>query len=609
MLNFLGYTGDSSSIEPLFFSLQSNAFDRKNLWQNPNFKIAVSECFTLPQDILTPQPYIWDNYVLIADCRIDNREELAQIFNWEEVDTKADIEYIAQAFKLWGRDCAKKLLGDFVFLIYETQSEEILVFRDHFGVRPFYYCQKNNNLIFSSEIKGVLAHPLVEKKWNERFIAHDFSSVENPKNTTLYEGVLILPPASFLSFKNGELFIEKYWQLEDIPLKSRMDIGEIEKTITKLFFKAVKNRLRTSGNIGAEVSGGLDSTGIAAVALEQLEDKSKFYTYSFGKTTEDVQNNLHRDDNDIVADLCKKYGVERNWEIMREDTLQLKDLIYLLDKVYDEPDRNGVPLLSSYFIKKGAEKGVKVMFSGWAGDQIVTNTVSGFYDNYGLQKKYKQLWKDIRRKHSFYKAIPRTVWYAVKNLNSKRTLNFYSHQNKLTIQQNVLQSSVNEKYKLHLQPSLRYHLKNAINIQDYYKLNIGHFGIQQRTVHHFLTGKHYGVEYRFPMLDVLLIEFIYSLPLEYTAINGQPRYWFSKIIRPYVPAKTVNMRKSRFATAPFAPNFFSKIFQPAVDVALNNEADDFNRFFDKTKIQKFAQNSEENKRLVKVLLFYALKMK
>ncbi len=609
MVNFTGYTGNNDDLDTMLQTLQHNVFDFKNSWNDSYFKIGALTCFTLPNEDKFPQPYHFDDCVIVADCRIDNREELAKVFDWENFEQKADIEFIVEAFKLFGNQCCNHLLGDFAFVIYNQINQQIFAGRDHLGVRTFYYTLVNNNLIFSTEIKSLLAHKDVDKVWNDEFIAHDFSLVEYPKNLTLYKNVFLLSPGHFLEFKNSEINITCYWDLSNVKKTTLTNQNEIEAEFKRLFFKAVKNRLRCIGNIGAEVSGGLDSTGIAAVALEQMDDRTKMFTYSFGKTQEELAKNLHKDDNDVVEEMCVKYGVANNWLIMRDDSLDLQDIINLQLNVLDEPDNNGVPLLSSYFLKQAKNKNVKIMFSGWAGDQVVTNTVGGFYDNLAAQKKYISLFKDIQRKHSFTKSVPRFIWYAIKNLNSNSAKKKYIKQNKNFVNSNLLNDEINHKYKLYLQPSVRYHLKNKTNIQDYLIRNLMHSGIHKRTVMHFLIGKHYGIEYRFPMLDVPLLEFNYSLPLEAIAFKGKTRYLFKKIIKPYVPAKTIEIHKSRFPTAPFAPTFSDKIFKGAMDIAQQNESKIFNSFFNREKMNRFAQNSNENVRYAKTILFYSLKIK
>jgi asparagine synthase (glutamine-hydrolysing) len=609
MVNFIAYTGHTNNVDKMLQALKHNVYHHENSWQDSFCKLAALSCYTLPNEDKIPQPYQVEDWVVVADCRIDNREELAQVFKWDNFEDKADVEFIVEAFKVFGNQCCAHLIGDFVFVIYTISTRQIFAGRDHLGVRTLYYTLVNNNLVFSTEIKGVLAHSEVVKQWNEEFIAYDFSLVEYDKNLTLYQGIQMVPPGHFLEFKNSRISFTKYWDLSQVKKTTLTNQHEIEAEFKRLFFKAVKNRLRCVGNLGSEVSGGLDSTGIAAVALEQMEDKHKMFTYSFGKTQEAVSQNLHADDNDIVEEMCLKYDVANNWVIMRDDAMNVQDIVDLQLNVLDEPENNGVPLLSSYFLKHAKDNGVKMMFSGWAGDQVVTNTVGGFYDNLALRKKYVSLFIDIHRKHNFIKTVPRFVWYAIKNIDSNSQLKRYKKLNKSFVNYNVLNDAVNQKYKLYQQPSLRFHLKNKINIQEYFVRNLLHSGIHNRTIMHFLLGKHFGVEYRFPMLDVPLIEFNYSLPLEAIAYQGKNRYLFSKIIKPYVPAKTVNMKKSRFPTAPFAPTFTKKIFKEAIDLVRQNQTPVFQSFFNAEKITRFENNPNDNARDVKKLLFYSLKIR
>jgi asparagine synthase (glutamine-hydrolysing) len=609
MVNFVGYTGENNDVERMLNTLKHNVHHYENSWADSFCKLAALSCYTLPYENSITQPYVIDDLVIVADCRIDNREELAKLFNWNDFEQKADVEFIAEAFKIFGNRCSEKLLGDFVFVIYTISTQQLFIARDQLGVRTLYYSLVNQNLIFSTEIKGILAHSDVLQKWNEEFIAYDFSLVEYDKNLTLYKDIYLLPPGHCLEFKNSEISVTKYWDLSNIKNSKLTNQNEIEAEFKRLFFKAIKNRLRVIGNIGAEVSGGLDSTGISAVALEQMDNKDKMYTYSFGKTQEDLAQNIQSDDNDIVEELCAKYGITKNWVIMRDDSMSLKDIVDLQTNVLDEPEKNGVPTLSSYFLKHAYQNNVKVMFSGWGGDQAVTLTVSGFYDNLALKKKYIKLFKDINRKHKIVKAVPRFIWYALKNINSNRFKKLNQKLNRKFVNDNVLNNEINKKYKLYLQPSLRYHLKNKTNIQDYIIRNLMHYGIHNRTIMHVLLGKHFGVEYRFPMLDVPLIEFIYSLPIDAISYKGRTRYLFSKMIQPYVPAKTISVRKSRISTAPFSKMFTQKIFKDAMDLVQQNQSPEFYSYFNPSKISQFGKYPNENGREVKKLLFYSLKIK
>jgi asparagine synthase (glutamine-hydrolysing) len=220
------------------------------------------------------QPCSLDGEVWItADARIDGRSELKQkLAARGRADLKAatDVELILHAYHAWGRDCVAHLLGDFAFAIWDGRERALFCARDHFGVKPFYYSQIGGSFVFSNTLNAVRLHPQVSADLNELAIADFllFGYNQEPYTST-FAAIRRLPPAHTLLVQDGEIETRRYWTL---PIEETVYYKRPEEYVERfqeLFWQAVDDRLRTD-SVGVFMSGGLDSTAVAAAAKELL---------------------------------------------------------------------------------------------------------------------------------------------------------------------------------------------------------------------------------------------------------------------------------------------------------------------------------------------------
>jgi asparagine synthase (glutamine-hydrolysing) len=530
--------------------------DRQAEYITEEFSVGVLELFNVPQSPIIPQPYIFENFVVGADCRIDNRPELATELNITDIDLHSDIEFIILAYKKWGQKCVNHLCGDFAFVIYDKVNQEVFAARDHFGIKTLYYTIINNNLFFSSEIKGLLAIPNFEPTVNEKYVVSEFSALQHTKKETLYNEISALEPGYTLHFKNQKLSTSMYWELGMNKLSIPATVKEQEAEFNRLVKQSVATKLRSYRKIASEASGGLDSTGLQCLAMEILGKGAEYYSFGYGKAEKNKDNPDVKDDTHVVREMCEKYGITENLRIITDKDLVVEEVFKLHDEVLDEYDSNGVPTVSSSFLKYAKEKNVGTIISGWAGDQMVTNTCGGFTEALGYKREYAKMWKDIRHRYGVVKTIPRFIVYFFKTINSKKFLNQNLKKHHQILNNGFLQAHIIEKYKLKSLPNFRYNLKSCTDIQSYQKINFTHNGIQGRAFQHEHVGKHFNTEYRFPMMDVRLIEYIHNLPFSTLAPNGKTRYLFKKLVAPIVPKEVIKIHKSRVFTTPFILEYY-----------------------------------------------------
>lgn len=236
-----------------------------------NLGLGFTQLVTADEDADEKQPLSFDGRVyIVADARIDGRAELIGDLRREGRHVHADapaVDLILHAYHAWGRGCVNRLLGDFVFAVWDAGRKELFCARDHFGVKPFFYTDLGDAFVFSNTLNIVRMHPGVGSELNELAIA-DFLlfGFNQELNTTTFMDIKRLPPAHVLSRVRDEpATISRYWNLPtDEAVRYRSEWEYVER-FKELFSLAVADRLHAP-HIGVAMSGGLDSTSVASMA-------------------------------------------------------------------------------------------------------------------------------------------------------------------------------------------------------------------------------------------------------------------------------------------------------------------------------------------------------
>ena len=306
---------------------------------------------------------------------VDDKAGLALIYNGElynfmalRVELEAlgtvfvshsDTEVLLRAWQHWGEACLPRLVGIFAFAVWNKRTQRIFLARDQIGVKPLYYgFTTAGDLVFASELKGLLAHPDVERKLDpqalEDYLA--FGYVPDPKS--IYQGIFKLPPGHWLSWRAGEPLpaARQYW---DVPFKLDTQLGESEAAakLRTLLDDAVASQMVADVPLGAFLSGGVDSSAVVAsmsrVAPEPVNTCSIGFDHSgFDETAYARQ---------VAEHLHTKHFEER---VSSQDD----DLLDMLAGIYDEPfaDSSALP---TWRVCQLARKHVTVALSGDGGDE------------------------------------------------------------------------------------------------------------------------------------------------------------------------------------------------------------------------------------------------
>ncbi len=253
--------------------------DAQNLWCDHEIGLGFTLLATSGSGERDDQPFgIRDGVWIVADARIDGRLELCEKLRSAGAPlppAASDAELILLAYQTWATDCMDHLIGDFAFAIWDGPRKQLFCARDHFGVKPFYYANVRGSFVFSNTLNCLRLHPSVSSDLNDLAISDYLLFGYNQNaSTTSFEQILKLPAGHFLVCAEGKLRIARYWRLRrtselhyDKPL-------EYLDNFRSLVRAAVLDRLPPRP-VAVLMSGGLDSSTIAATARQMLGDDSQ----------------------------------------------------------------------------------------------------------------------------------------------------------------------------------------------------------------------------------------------------------------------------------------------------------------------------------------------
>lgn len=299
-----------------------------------------------------------ERYLIVFNGEIYNYVELRDelLEQGYEFATHSDTEVILALYSVYGVDALRKLRGMFAFVIWDKVEHTLFGARDPFGIKPFYYCEKDERLYFGSERKSI-ALALQEERLNEESLQHYLTFQFVPEPLTVHQAIYKLEPGHyFIKQKKKPLRSISYWKAAFTPLKQSEE--EVIRDIRKVMEESVRVHMRSDVPVGAFLSSGLDSTTIVALA-RQIHPGIK--TFSVGFEVEGY-NEI-----DVAKETAEKLGVENIHYLVRPEEFiaELPKIIWHMDEPLADP--SAIPL---YFIAREASKHVTVVLSGEGADEL-----------------------------------------------------------------------------------------------------------------------------------------------------------------------------------------------------------------------------------------------
>jgi asparagine synthase (glutamine-hydrolysing) len=254
--------------------------DGQRTWSSGPAGFAHAMLHTTAEARMEAQPFVdaEARLAIVADVRLDNRAELLSLLGLDG-ETTGDAALIVAAYRQWGQSCASRLEGGFAFAIHDEREGAVYCGRDPFGVKPFVYAWMPGKLFaFASEVRALLASGEIPRDVDEKRIA-DFLTfhLENAERT-FHRGLQRLPGGCTLTLREGSMRIDRYWSPHAVPalhLRGPDRDAQYAAGYREHFTRAVHERMRAAHQweVGAMLSGGLDSTSIACVARDALRER------------------------------------------------------------------------------------------------------------------------------------------------------------------------------------------------------------------------------------------------------------------------------------------------------------------------------------------------
>jgi asparagine synthase (glutamine-hydrolysing) len=309
------------------------------------------------------QPMTFDGVTATFNGEIYNyielREELKRAGH--TFRTASDTEVLMRMYLEYGTGGIKRLNGMFAFVLYDSHKEQIVAARDHFGIKPLYFCRMRDRLIYASEIKSILAHPYVDPAVDPVSL-HDYVTLQYTLGDgTLFRGIRKVPPGHFevTSLSGGDTRRERYWQVSYEQDRTRTE-DEFVEELRALLTSSVRQQMRSDVPVGAYLSGGLDSSTVTSLAARETPHALHTFTGAFREGPEYDESAYAR----MVAERCNA-----QMHFVYPTEKQFIDLLPKLAYHMDEPAA-GPGLFPQYIVSSLAAGHVKVCLGGQGGDEI-----------------------------------------------------------------------------------------------------------------------------------------------------------------------------------------------------------------------------------------------
>ncbi len=466
-----------------------------------------------------------------------------------QYQTQSDTETILHLYEEFGADCVHKLRGMFAFAIWNKKKRELFIARDRFGVKPLYYVHDaNGSLFFASEIKSLLEAKAIRPELNYGALPDQFANHGTSYDETLFAGVKRLLPGHFLKWKDGGIRIEKYWDVEFEPKhEERRDAAFTEEWL-ELFRKSVDLRLMSDVPLGIFLSGGIDSSAIAAVMAKMVDQPIKTFSVGFKER--------EANEFEFARMVSKAFRTDHREIVITPEQFfaELPSLIWH----EDEPlgFEASIPL---YFVSKLAQEHVKVVLTGEGSDEIL-----GGYGRYGKTmallsygEKYESLTPKFLRE-----AVRTGVGTLPNSLNRKLKRTFLTldadienlYFDNFAIFGKSLQAKLltNETKARIEELNPYFHLHNLQNETDAEDVLDNLLYADTKTYLHELLMKQdqmsmaASVESRVPFLDHKLVAYTAKLPVRMKIRGGTTKWILREAMKGILPREILERPKMGF---------------------------------------------------------------
>ncbi len=514
-------------------------------------RLAIIDLDTGEQPLSNEEGTVW----VSCNGEIYNYQYLTQELKQKghRFKTKTDTEVLVHLYEEKGIEFINSINGMFSFALWDDKAKKLFLFRDRFGIKPLYYFIGKDMLVFASELSSILAHPQVNKGIDQLSAYYYFVYGYIPDPMSIFQKINKLPPAHYLCFSEGRIYLEKYWS-HSVKSNKKYDKKKLQDNLFSSIENSVKEQLMSDVPLGIFLSGGLDSSIITYLA--GLHTRENVKTFSLSCDDPDYDESKYAKLASSTLDNIKYFNRKiTSLEILRNARKIINTL--------DEPlaDSSFIP---TYFLSSFAREHVKVCLSGDGGDELFAG-----YPTYSAQpiaELYRKIPRFLRKnvldqlvklipirnsnnKIDFilrlfingidYSPIERSiVWFGsilpteIRNLFSREVIRSFPDVDIFAIVKNYIKEfRVSEPLHQQLLVDRMFYLAGDILV---------------KTDRASMAN---SLEVRVPYLDHRLTEFVDSIPGALKLHLFYNKYILKRTFKNKLPCKIVNRKKQGFNIA------------------------------------------------------------
>jgi asparagine synthase (glutamine-hydrolysing) len=525
-------------------SIKHRGPDDEGVWVDNQIALGHVRLSIIDLSPAGKQPMFSQNkrFVLVFNGEIYNFKKLKEFLKSYIFSSNTDTEVILAGWEKWGTELLQKLEGMFAFCLYDKEKGEVYLVRDRMGIKPVYYSKSEKELVFSSEIRGVLSSELVPRRLNRSKLHEYFSYGTLHGENTLVENVFLLEPGTYLKWSKDTHKTETihWWSNNHVPrLKpAECSYEEAKNKAKTLFYSAVEKRMIADVPFGAFLSGGIDS-GLVTAVMSQVST-TKVNTFNISFSDPELSEAAY------ARKVAEKFQTNHH-EIVLKPQMFLDSMDDIL-KAYDHPGADGP---NTYIVSKATkDAGITMALSGLGGDEL-----------FGGYPVFQYLPHDRKLKTS--RLLPNTVRQLLgfllppgktARMKKQKALLKASKIDDATVYRMIRENEgMNEVEKL-----VGLSHQSSDSVQFFEPKEKDHFisQISRAEFYHYLQSvllrdtdqmsMASALEVRVPFLDHHLVEFVLSLPDEYKQKQNIPKSLLVESLSNLLPEEVIYRKKMGF---------------------------------------------------------------
>ncbi|MBE1287788.1 MAG: asparagine synthase (glutamine-hydrolyzing) [Alteromonadaceae bacterium] len=508
--------------------------------------------------------------------------------------SQTDTEVILALYQRDGVECLESLNGMFAFSLWDIAKQQLFLARDRLGKKPLYYYQKDRDFYFASELKAILTLPGIDNSIRDDAVYDFFAYQYIPDPKTIFTHMHKLPPGHYMVMKKGKVTIEQYWDVSFAKKTDKSFESECDD-LSQLLLSKTKARMLSDVDLGAFLSGGVDSGGVVAM-MSTLSDKPvKTCTIGF----DDPKFN----ETEFAQMVAERYQTEHHeFKVEQNVADTLEHIVSFFDEPFADPS-----LVPTFYVSELAKQAVTVAIAGDGGDEVFAG-----YEKYSIdaiENRLREKFPEGIRKNLFPKLAAlcsksdsmlfKKGQSLLTSLSHDPAMGFYISNSQITDQQwselanNELQTRLGDYHPAQLTLDAYTQADGEDHLDKILYTDLKTYlpgGILVKVDRMSMAN---SLEVRAPILDKEVVEFAAALPPEMKFHKSEKKYILKETFKPLLPDDVLYRKKMGFSV-PLA-TWFREHIKDIAENYLVAKPVGITKYFKPEAVQKLWQEHQDNK--------------